>query len=163
MHLERILILEDSKEFSNTLVKALDNLGYASDAAETVREAKDLSRLAHYDLMLQRLIQQVGPTDATILIHGESGTGKEMVARAIVASSNRRNQPYIKLNCAAIPENLIESEFFGHEKGAFTGALNKRTGRFEMADGGTLLLDEVTEIPLALQAKLLRVLQEREK
>jgi DNA-binding NtrC family response regulator len=111
---------------------------------------------------VRRLIQQVAPTDATVLIHGESGTGKELVAGAIQAMSPRRDQAYVRLNCAAIPENLMESEFFGHEKGAFTGALQKRRGRFEMADRGTLLLDEIAEIPLPLQAKLLRVLQEQE-
>lgn len=111
---------------------------------------------------VHHLIRQVGPTQATVLIHGESGTGKELVAQAIQEISPRRHQPYIRINCAAIPENLIESELFGHEKGAFTGATSKRRGRFEMADRGTLLLDEISEISMALQAKLLRVLQERE-
>jgi DNA-binding NtrC family response regulator len=111
---------------------------------------------------VQRLISQVAPTDATILIEGESGTGKEVIARELHEKSLRRDQPYIKVNCAAVPENLLESEFFGHEKGSFTGATMKREGRFEMANGGTLLLDEITEIPLSLQAKLLRVLQESE-
>jgi transcriptional regulator with PAS, ATPase and Fis domain len=96
------------------------------------------------------------------LIQGESGTGKELVARAIYRESPRANGPFIKVNCAAIPENLIESEFFGHEKGSFTGALTKREGRFELAHGGTILLDEISEISPAVQAKLLRVLQERE-
>ena len=102
-------------------------------------------------LEIKRLIQQIAPTDATVLIQGESGTGKEVAARAIVAASPRRNQPYIIINCAAIPENLVESEFFGHEKGSFTGAATKRIGRFELADRGTLLLDEITEVPLPLQ------------
>jgi transcriptional regulator with PAS, ATPase and Fis domain len=104
----------------------------------------------------------VAPTQATVLIQGESGTGKELVARAIYRQSPRASAPFIKVNCAAIPENLIESEFFGHEKGAFTGALNKREGRFELAHGGTILLDEISEISPTVQAKLLRVLQERE-
>jgi DNA-binding NtrC family response regulator len=108
------------------------------------------------------LIKRIAPTDATVLIQGESGTGKELVSRAVFENSLRRGNPYIKVNCAAVPENLLESEFFGHEKGAFTGAINRREGRFELAHTGTLLLDEVTEISLALQAKLLRVLQERE-
>jgi len=111
---------------------------------------------------LQQMIERVAPTDATVFISGESGTGKEMIAREIYRRSPRRQQPFIKVNCAAISENLIESEFFGHERGAFTGATEKREGRFELANNGTLLLDEVSEIPANLQAKLLRVLQERE-
>ncbi len=111
---------------------------------------------------LRQLIRKVAPTQATVLIQGESGTGKELVARAIYRQSPRASAPFIKVNCAAIPENLIESEFFGHEKGAFTGALNKREGRFELAHGGTILLDEISEISPTVQAKLLRVLQERE-
>jgi DNA-binding NtrC family response regulator len=109
-----------------------------------------------------RLIERAGPSDKAILIQGESGTGKELVARALYRESPRASAPFIKVNCAAIPENLIESEFFGHEKGAFTGALNKREGRFELAHGGTILLDEISEISPQVQAKLLRVLQERE-
>jgi len=111
---------------------------------------------------LRSLIRKVARTQATVLIQGESGTGKELVARAFYRESPRATAPFIKVNCAAIPENLIESEFFGHEKGAFTGALNKREGRFELAHGGTILLDEISEISPALQVKLLRVLQERE-
>jgi DNA-binding NtrC family response regulator len=111
---------------------------------------------------LRQLIRKVARTQATVLIAGESGTGKELVARALYRQSPRANAPFIKVNCAAIPENLIESEFFGHERGAFTGALNKREGRFELAHGGTILLDEISEISLQVQAKLLRVLQERE-
>jgi len=111
---------------------------------------------------VQKLIKQVAPTDATVLIEGESGTGKEVIARSLHEASLRKDKPYIKVNCAAVPETLLESEFFGHEKGAFTGATMKREGRFELANGGTLLLDEITEISLPLQAKLLRVLQEHE-
>jgi len=107
-------------------------------------------------------VRLVGPTEATVLITGESGTGKELVARAIHYHSVRNGRPIIKLNCAAIPEGLFESEFFGLVKGAFTGALKDRPGRFELADTGTLFLDEVGEVPLAMQAKLLRVLQEQE-
>jgi PAS domain S-box-containing protein len=107
-------------------------------------------------------VQLVAPTDATVLITGESGTGKELVARAIHERSARRERVLIKLNCSAVPEGLFESEFFGHVKGAFTGALKDKPGRFELADGGTLFLDEIGEVPLAMQAKLLRVLQEQE-
>jgi len=114
---------------------------------------------------LLRSIEQidlVGPTEATVLIMGESGTGKELIARAIHQTSSRSERPLIRVNCAAIPENLFESEFFGHVKGSFSGATRDRVGRFELADGGTLFLDEVGEIPLHLQSKLLRVLQERQ-
>ena len=111
---------------------------------------------------MRQLIDRVAPTDATVLVTGESGTGKEMIAREFYRRSPRRGQPFIKVNCAAVSENLIESEFFGHERGAFTGATERREGRFELAHQGTLLLDEVSEIPAGLQAKLLRVLQERE-
>ncbi len=111
---------------------------------------------------LRQLIRKVARTQATVLIQGESGTGKELVARALYRQSPRAQAPFIRVNCASIPENLIESEFFGHEKGAFTGAITKREGRFELAHGGTILLDEVSEISPQVQAKLLRVLQERE-
>jgi len=109
-----------------------------------------------------QLINQAGPTDSTVLITGESGTGKELAATALHQASPRARRPYIRVNCAAIPEGLIESELFGHEKGAFTGAHTRHRGRFEMADGGTILLDEIGDMPLSLQAKLLRILQEGE-
>jgi DNA-binding NtrC family response regulator len=111
---------------------------------------------------LQELLSRVAVSDATVLISGESGTGKELAAAAIHYQSPRARGPYIKINCGAIAENLIESELFGHEKGAFTGAATRKCGRFELADGGTLLLDEIGELPLHLQVKLLRVLQEKE-
>lgn len=111
-------------------------------------------------LQIAKQIDVVAPTDANVLIHGESGTGKELIARAIHQAGHRHEQPLIRVNCAAIPDDLFESEFFGHVKGAFTGAIRDRIGRFELADGGTLFLDEIGEIPLELQSKLLRVLQE---
>lgn len=109
-----------------------------------------------------KLADQVAPSEASILITGESGTGKEVMARYVHDRSLRRDKPFISVNCAAIPENLLESELFGHEKGAFTGAIARRIGKFEEADGGTLLLDEISEMDVRLQAKLLRAIQERE-
>ena len=112
-------------------------------------------------LRLTRMIDQVAAFDTTVLILGESGTGKEVAARSIHARSPRKDKPFVAINCGAIPPDLLESELFGHEKGAFTGALTQRKGRFEMAEGGTLLLDEIGDMPMAMQVKLLRVLQER--
>ncbi|MEG3192967.1 sigma-54 dependent transcriptional regulator [Lysobacter sp. D1-1-M9] len=112
-------------------------------------------------LQLSRMIDQVAPFDTTVLILGESGTGKEVAARAVHQRSKRGNKPFVAINCGAIPPDLLESELFGHEKGAFTGALTQRKGRFEIAEGGTLLLDEIGDMSLPMQVKLLRVLQER--
>ena len=111
---------------------------------------------------LLSLIMKVAPTDSTVLIIGESGTGKELVATSLFENSQRKDKPFVKLNCAAIPEELLESELFGHEKGAFTGAVSFKPGKFDMADGGTIFLDEIGDMPLTLQAKILRVLQEQE-
>jgi two-component system NtrC family response regulator len=111
---------------------------------------------------LLSLVARVAPTPSTVLIRGESGTGKELIAKALHYNSPRRDRPFLKVNVSALPETLLESELFGHEKGAFTGAAERRIGRFEAADGGTLFLDEIGDLPVALQVKLLRVLQERE-
>jgi transcriptional regulator with GAF, ATPase, and Fis domain len=132
---------------------------------EEVQEARAFGEIIGQSPALKHLLRQVekvAPTDATVLILGESGTGKELVAREIHKHSRRSDRPLIRVNCASVPKELYESEFFGHVKGAFTGAFKDRAGRFEAADGGTLFLDEVGEIPLELQSKLLRVLQEKQ-
>jgi PAS domain S-box-containing protein len=132
---------------------------------EEIRDLGHFEEIAGRSEPLQaalRDVEQVAPTDATVLILGETGTGKELIARAIHAASLRADRAFVKVNCAAIPGNLIESEFFGHEKGAFTGAAHRRDGRFALADGGTIFLDEVGEIPFDLQGKLLRIIQEGE-
>jgi transcriptional regulator with GAF, ATPase, and Fis domain len=132
---------------------------------EEIRSSHDFDEILGEAPALTRLLEQVGlvaATDSTVLILGETGTGKELIARAIHDRSLRRERPLIKINCAALPRELVESELFGHEKGAFTGATQLRRGRFELADGGTLFLDEVGELPLETQAKLLRVLQGQE-
>ena len=128
---------------------------------EASRFAQIIGRSAALERVLEQ-VQRVAPTDATVLVLGETGTGKELIAQAAHQLSPRCGRAFVKLNCAAIPMDLLESELFGHEKGAFTGAVAQKVGRFELADGGTLFLDEVGDIPLALQPKLLRVLQEQE-
>ncbi|MGI4850853.1 MAG: sigma-54-dependent transcriptional regulator [Janthinobacterium lividum] len=127
--------------------------------------AREDKKLIAYDPLMKstiRLVEQIAPSDASVLISGESGTGKEVIARHIHEKSRRHQKPFISINCAAIPDNLLESELFGHEKGAFTGAVARRVGKFEEANGGTLLLDEISEMDVRLQAKLLRAIQERE-
>jgi formate hydrogenlyase transcriptional activator len=132
---------------------------------EEIRTEMNFAQMIGNSASLRKVLKQVetvAPTDSTVLIYGETGTGKELIARAIHDLSPRRSKPFVKLNCAAIPTGLLESELFGHERGAFTGAIAQRIGRFEVAHGGTIFLDEIGEIPLELQTKLLRVLQERE-
>jgi PAS domain S-box-containing protein len=131
---------------------------------EEVVEAKAFGDLVGQSAALQQVVSQidlVAPTDAAVLIQGETGTGKELVAHEIHRRSHRRDKPLVRVNCASVPRDLYESEFFGHAKGAFTGAIKERAGRFETAEGGTLFLDEIAEVPLELQGKLLRVLQEK--
>jgi DNA-binding NtrC family response regulator len=133
-------------------------------AAVLAAVADDRRELIYRDeamAQVVRLARQIATSEASVLITGESGTGKEVLARYVHARSNRSNKPFISINCAAIPENLLESELFGHEKGAFTGAVGRRIGKFEEASGGTLLLDEISEMDVRLQAKLLRAIQER--
>jgi formate hydrogenlyase transcriptional activator len=132
-----------------------EEIKLANNFEEIISTGKTFNKVLHQ-------IEQVAATDATVLILGESGTGKELIARAVHNISNRSRRPLVKVNCATLPANLIESELFGHERGAFTGAMERKIGRFELADGGTIFLDEIGELPVELQAKLLRVLQEGE-
>ena len=165
--------ISQKKASERKLIEALKEVEHLKNRLEMEKAylQEEISSEFNYHRMignsqaLKNALQQinlVAPTDATVLIHGESGTGKELIARAIHENSHRSDRPLIRVNCAAIPVDLFESEFFGHVKGAFTGAISERPGRFELADGGTLFLDEVGEIPLYLQSKLLRVLQEQE-
>ena len=157
--LDHAAVYRENKELTHELNKEKLYL------EEEVRSTHDFEELVGESPALQRVLGQlhtVAPSDATVLILGETGTGKELIARAIHRLSTRKDAPFIKLNCAAIPTGLLESELFGHEKGAFTGAISQKIGRLELADKGTLFLDEVGEIPLELQPKLLRVLQDQE-
>jgi PAS domain S-box-containing protein len=149
--------LEELKELKQRLEQQNE---YLQEEIRIEHSYREIVGQSEPILKIVRQIDVVGPTDASVLIHGESGTGKELIARAIHQASRRAAHPLIRVNCAAIPADLFESEFFGHVRGAFTGALRDRVGRFELAHGGTLFLDEVGEIPLELQSKLLRVLQE---
>jgi formate hydrogenlyase transcriptional activator len=142
-------------------VAAVGRFGSAGQDADPRRFEQIIGSSPALESVLEQ-VERVAPTDSTVLVQGETGTGKELIARAIHNLSSRFGRPFIKLNCAAIPFDLLESELFGHEKGAFTGAIAQKIGRFELADKGTLFLDEVGDIPLALQPKLLRVLQEQE-
>ena len=140
---------------------AVGRFGSAGQDADPRRFEQIIGGSPALESVLEQ-VERVAPTESTVLVQGETGTGKELIARAIHNLSSRFGRPFIKLNCAAIPFDLLESELFGHEKGAFTGAIAQKIGRFELADKGTLFLDEVGDIPLALQPKLLRVLQEQE-
>src|SRR5947199_382067 len=150
--LVRILVV--AGEENGGVVQSLRQ--WTDDATLHVEGAPDLPHA------VRKLTARVGPSAATVLIQGESGTGKEVVARAIHLDGPHSTAPFVAVNCAAIPENLLESELFGHEKGAFTGAVTRKIGRFEHAVGGTLFLDEIADMSLALQAKILRAVQERE-
>lgn len=154
-------IIEKAKEHAS-LVEENQYLRYQLSAGEALDASQFIVGESPAMKKISADVAQVAKSHASVFISGESGTGKEVLAHAIHYQSNRSNKPFIKVNCAAVPDTLIESEFFGHEKGAFTGANAKKPGRFELANYGTLLLDEITEIPLVLQAKLLRVIQEHE-
>ncbi|MCU1300191.1 MAG: DNA-binding protein Fis [Candidatus Sulfotelmatobacter sp.] len=140
---------------------AFERFGYGEQVSSERRFEQVIGNSPALEAVLEQ-VERVAPTDATVLIEGETGTGKELIAHAIHNLSSRCGRPFVRLNCAAIPLDLLESELFGHEKGAFTGAIAQKVGRFELADKGTLFLDEVGDIPPALQPKLLRVLQEQE-
>jgi len=157
----------DVKELIALIEKALEKRALRQENTslkESLEQATSYCDLLGQSRAMQKLfktISSVAPTNSTVLIHGESGTGKELVARAIHKKSTRADKPFIAVNCGAIPENLFESELFGHERGSFTGAMERRVGKFELADGGTLFLDEIGCMPPAMQAKLLRVLEDR--
>jgi formate hydrogenlyase transcriptional activator len=165
--------IDERKQAEEALQEALAEVAHLKDRLQAenvylrqeILRDHDFEEIVGRSLALTRVmhqVDQVAATDTTVLILGETGTGKELIARAIHGRSRRKSRPLVKVNCAAIPPTLVESEFFGHERGAFTGALTRKVGRFELADGGTISLDELGELPLDLQVKLLRVLQEGE-
>ncbi len=151
--------LEEVKDLKNSLLMEKE---YLEDEIKVEHNFNEIIGTGPSLQAVLKQLEKVAPTDTTVLIHGETGTGKELLARAIHALSPRSDRPLVKVNCAALPANLIESELFGHEKGAFTGALAKKSGRFELAHNGTIFLDEIGDLPMDLQVKLLRVLQEGE-
>lgn len=154
-------VLEKAQEHSSLL----EENQYLRQQVSRGQGSRSVGKVIGESAVMRKIlddVKRVANSNASVFINGESGTGKEVISHAVHFNSHRANRPYIRVNCAAVPDTLIESEFFGHEKGAFTGAHSRRLGRFELAHGGSLLLDEVTEIPMALQAKLLRVIQEQE-
>ena len=174
------LSLHDALPIYDYITKPFDVPKLQELVANALQAARAMKQVVSYEPLLEKedydlgiigqsaamqevfkTIGQLAASDATVLITGESGTGKELVARAIYSHSTRASALFLAINCAAIPENLLESELFGHEKGAFTGAISSRAGRFELADGGTLFLDEIGDMPLNMQVKILRVIQER--
>jgi DNA-binding NtrC family response regulator len=154
---------EHSEIIEHAVAMVLDKYKYKTENSALRKKLCEKNFIGQGEkfLVLNKFVETVAPTNASVLITGESGVGKEVLARAVHYQSLRAGSPFVKINCAALPESLIESELFGHEKGAFTGALKTRRGKFELADSGSLLLDEIGEMPLAAQSKLLRVLQER--
>src|SRR2546426_423692 len=172
---DRVLVVDDEQSLRKVLAATLQREGYEVQVASDGEEAlvaldRDGADVGFTEIVgkgqrmveLQQVIAKVADAPSTVLIQGESGTGKELVATALHEKSSRRDRPFIKINCAAIPRELVEAELFGFEKGAFTGAVQSKPGRFELADGGTLFLDEIGEIPIEMQVKLLRAIQESE-
>jgi formate hydrogenlyase transcriptional activator len=156
---ENALAFQEIEALKDKLAK---EKAYLEEEVRTEHEFGDIIGESPALLSVLKKVATVAPTDSTVLVYGETGTGKELIARAVHDLSPRKGRTFVKLNCAAIPTGLLESELFGHEKGAFTGAISQKLGRFELANQGTLFLDEVGDIPLELQPKLLRVLQEQE-